>query len=104
MSAYHGYVALQSRGLVALPAELRKRLHLDDAGAQLEVTEREDGVIELRPALPVPAEQVWFWADRWQKREREVDAHVAAGRVTRFDSDADLLTHLGTLSSDSDRT
>ena len=43
------------------------------------MTERADGVIELRAALPVPADQRWFWAERWQEREREVDEHVAAG-------------------------
>ena len=40
-----------------LPADVRRRLHLDEQGAQLEMTERADGVIELRAALPVPAEQ-----------------------------------------------
>lgn len=49
------------------------------------MTERADGVIELRAALPVPADQRWFWAARWQKREREVDAHVAAA-ASRFTS------------------
>ena len=37
---------MQRRGLIALPTELRRRLHLDEPGAQLEVTERPDGVVE----------------------------------------------------------
>ena len=48
-------------GVVALPAEVRRRLHLDEPGAQVEITERDDGVLELRPSLPVPADQRWFW-------------------------------------------
>lgn len=76
------YVAVQSRGTIALPAGLRRRLHLDEPGAQVAIVEREDGVIELRPALPVAADQRWFWTGRWQAMEREVDAHVEAGRVT----------------------
>lgn len=98
---YHGYVAMQGRGVVSLPAELRRRLGLDAEGAQMEVTEREDGVIELRPTIPVPAEQAWFWADRWQQREREVDAYIAAGAVTSHESTDDFLSALDTLADSS---
>ena len=94
---FHGYVGVQRRGVIALPAELRQRLHLDEPGAQLELTERPDGVLELRPAVPVPADQAWFWTERWQQREREVDRHVAAGRVTVHDGDEAFLAHLDAL-------
>ncbi len=97
---FHGYVGLQRRGVISLPAELRQRLHLDEPGAQLEITERADGVIELRPALPVPADQAWFWSEHWQQREREVDEHVAAGRVTVHESGDDFLTHLDKLDAE----
>jgi bifunctional DNA-binding transcriptional regulator/antitoxin component of YhaV-PrlF toxin-antitoxin module len=79
------YVAVQSRGTIALPAGLRRRLHLDEPGAQVAITERADGVIELRSALPVAADQRWFWTERWQAMEREMDEHVAAGRVSTHD-------------------
>ncbi len=94
---FHGYVGVQRRGLIALPSELRHRLHLDEPGAQLEITERTDGVIELRPALPVAADQAWFWTKRWQEREREVDEHIAAGRSTVHDDGDQLLAHLDSL-------
>lgn len=80
--------------MIALPADLRQRLHLDEPGAQLEITERADGVVELRPALPVPADQAWFWTERWQQREREVDEHVTAGRVVVHETSEDFLAHL----------
>ncbi|GGH43917.1 AbrB/MazE/SpoVT family DNA-binding domain-containing protein [Microbacterium album] len=98
---FHGYVSVQRRGVIALPAELRQRLHLDEPGAQLEVTERPDGVVELRPSLPVPADQAWFWTERWQQREREVDEHVAAGEVTTFDTGEDFLAHVDRLDESS---
>ncbi|MGH3561715.1 MAG: AbrB/MazE/SpoVT family DNA-binding domain-containing protein [Mycobacterium sp.] len=97
---FHGYVGVQSRGVVALPAEVRRRLHLDEPGAQVEITEREDGVLELRPSLPVPADQRWFWTERWQQRERQVDEHVAAGRVTVHQDGDALLEHLDRLDAD----
>lgn len=88
------FVTVRSRGTVALPVDLRHRLHLDEPGAQLQIIEQEDGRIELRAVLPVPAEQRWFWTERWQAMEREVDAHVAAGRVTVVDGPDALFEHL----------
>jgi bifunctional DNA-binding transcriptional regulator/antitoxin component of YhaV-PrlF toxin-antitoxin module len=87
-------VAVQSRGTIALPAGLRRRLHLDEPGAQVAIVEREDGVIELRPALPVPADQRWFWTDRWQAMEREVDIHVEDGSTVVLDGPDELFDHL----------
>jgi bifunctional DNA-binding transcriptional regulator/antitoxin component of YhaV-PrlF toxin-antitoxin module len=92
--AFHGYVGVQRRGVIALPSELRQRLHLDEPGAQMEITERADGVLELRAALPIPADQAWFWTKQWQQREREVDDHVAAGRVIVHETSEDFLAHL----------
>jgi hypothetical protein len=74
-------------------------MHLDEPGAQVEILERSDGVIELRAALPVPADQAWFWTEQWQQREREVDEHVARGEVAVQESTDDFLTHLDELDS-----
>lgn len=70
-----------SRGSITLPAHLRRRYRLDEPGAQVEVIDRPDGVIELHPVLPHRADQAWFWTDRWQAMEREVEEDVAAGRT-----------------------
>ena len=102
MCAFHGYVAVQSRGVVALPADVRRRLHLDEPGAQVEITERDDGVLELRPSLPIPADQRWFWTKRWQQREGEVDAHIAAGESTVHADGQAFLGHLDELDHDAD--
>ena len=61
---FHGFVTPQGRGILTLPAEVRRRMHLDEPGAQIEFTEREDGVLELRGVLPVPADEHWFWTER----------------------------------------
>ena len=83
-------LTVQSRGTVALPADLRRRLHLDQENAQVKLVEGDDGRIELIPVVAVPADQAWFWTDRWQGMEREADADVAAGRTTVVDGLADL--------------
>jgi bifunctional DNA-binding transcriptional regulator/antitoxin component of YhaV-PrlF toxin-antitoxin module len=95
------FVALQRRGTIAIPADIRKRHHLDEPGAQVELVERADGVIEMRPQLPHPAEQQWFWTERWQRMEREADADIAAGRITTHDSAEDFLAHLDGLEAGS---
>jgi hypothetical protein len=76
---------------------LRKRYHLDQPGAQVEITEREDGVLELRPTVAIPAAEAWFWEERWNAGEREVDALVERGEVTVHDSVDDLVAHLSAL-------
>ena len=88
------FVALQGRGLIALPADLRRRAGLDQPGAQVEIVERPDGVIELRPTVAVPADQAWFWTDRWQAMEREADEQIARGEVTTHESVEALFAYL----------
>jgi antitoxin MazE len=91
---YHGYLAFQRRGVVAFPADLRERLHGDEPGTQIEVTETQPGVFEMRAVVPVPADQSWFWTERWQAMEREADDDVAAGRIRRFESGDAFLADL----------
>ncbi len=52
---------------ITLPADVRRRYHLDEPGAQVEVIGRSDGVIELHPVLPHRADQAWCCTDRWQR-------------------------------------
>jgi len=55
-------------------------------GAAILLEEISDGRID--------SEQAWFWTREWQEREREADEDLAAGRVTRFESDEDFLAAL----------
>lgn len=95
---FHGFAAVQRRGTFAIPPELRRRYRLDEPGAQVEITEREDGVLELRPMAAVPADQVWFWSKAWQAGESEVNTLVAAGEVSRFETAESFMAHLDDLS------
>ena len=87
------FVTVQSRGLIAIPTSIRRRFGLDQPGAQVEVIERE-GEIVLRPHVAVPADQAWFWAERWQQMEREADDAIGTGRVNATDGVDDLLADL----------
>jgi bifunctional DNA-binding transcriptional regulator/antitoxin component of YhaV-PrlF toxin-antitoxin module len=87
-------VTVQSRGTLALPIDLRRRLRLDQENAQVQLIEHDDGRVELVPVVVVPADQSWFWTDRWQEMEREADADIAAGRATVVDGLEGLIAHL----------
>jgi AbrB family looped-hinge helix DNA binding protein len=93
MKSKTSFVTVQSRGVIAIPSAIRHRLGLDRPGAQVEVIER-DGEIVLRPHVPVPSDQAWFWEKRWQTMEREADEDIAAGRVLSFESVDDLVDDL----------
>jgi antitoxin MazE len=93
MSTERTFVTVQSRGVIAIPMAIRRHFGLDQAGAQVEVIERE-GEIVLRPHIAVPADQAWFWTERWQQLEREADEAVAAGRVAGVGGVDELLADL----------
>ena len=87
-------LTVHSRGTVSLPVQLRRRLHLDQADSQIKLIEHDDGRVELIPVVVVPADQAWFWTDRWQAMEREADADIAGGRVVVVEGVDDLIAHL----------
>jgi antitoxin MazE len=93
MSKERTFVTVQSRGVIAIPTAIRRHLGLDQAGAQVEVIERE-GEIVLRPHIAVPADQAWFWTERWQQLEREADGAIAAGHVADVGGVEELLADL----------
>ena len=88
------FLTLQNRGLLALPPDIRKRHHLDEPGAQVELVERDDGVLEIRPYVPIPADQAWFWTEEWQEGERQATEDIKAGRVRRFEDSESFLASL----------
>jgi hypothetical protein len=55
-------------------------------GAAILLEEITDGRID--------PEQAWFWTREWQAKEQEADEDLAAGRVTAFESDDELLGEL----------
>jgi AbrB family looped-hinge helix DNA binding protein len=93
MGEQHTFVTVQSRGVIAIPTAIRRHFGLDQPGAQVEVIER-DGEIVLRPHVAVPADQAWFWSERWQLLEREADAAIEAGRVAVVEGVDELLADL----------
>src|ERR1035437_6441654 len=86
---------LRPKGQLTLPPAVQRVLRID-VGDEVAFEQTDRGVLVTGLHM-VPAEQAWFWTERWQKMEREVDAHVAAGEVTTHESVDEFLAHLDDL-------
>ncbi|MDR0625909.1 MAG: hypothetical protein LBG11_01400 [Bifidobacteriaceae bacterium] len=85
------FASISARGTISLPAAMRRRLRLDQPGAQVEISLREeDSVVELRPHVAVPVDQFWYWTPEWQAGEREADEQESRGEGV-FLKDGDAL-------------
>lgn len=85
---------LRGKGQITLPREVREAAHLEE-GDPVEIEVTDEGSIVIRPKKLIDASQAWFWTREWQAGEREADADIRAGRVTRHTSDEDFLASLG---------
>lgn len=77
---------------ITLPAEIRKRLHLE-IGDILETNVQGDKII-IVPKKTIDAEQAWFWTKEWQEAEKETEQDLKTGRVKKFKSVEDLIKDL----------
>jgi AbrB family looped-hinge helix DNA binding protein len=90
------FVAIQKRGTISLPADVRAQLGLDEPGSQLELTVR-DGEIILRPYVAVPADQAWFLSAEWKLKVGEAEEHVRSGNETEFANVDEFVAFLDTM-------
>jgi antitoxin PrlF len=84
---------VRPKGQITLPDAVRKAARLSE-GDYLEVSV-EEGTIIMRPKKLIDADQAWFWADAWQKGEREASLDIARGRVRRSTSGDEFIESLG---------
>jgi AbrB family looped-hinge helix DNA binding protein len=84
---------IRSNGQITLPSSIRKQARLKE-GDLLEVTVDEDGTLHLLPKLAVDRTQAYFWTNRWQKGEKEVEDDLLAGRYQDFDDMEEFIQSL----------
>ncbi len=72
-----------ARGIITIPASLRKAIDIHPG--DVVVIEAGEGGEELtiRPQLTVDRAQAWFWSENWQKKEKEVEQDISAGKIKR---------------------
>ncbi len=74
---------LRARGQITLPNEVREALNLVE-GDDLVFSIEESGRVSVARATFIDPEQAWFWSQRWQNQERQAQADIDAGRVSRY--------------------
>ena len=75
-------------GAITIPPEILERAHLTE-GSVVSVSLTEDGAIAIAAEERDP-DQAWFWTEEWQRKEREADEDIAAGRISRYLSDEEF--------------
>jgi len=83
---------ISSKRQISIPKRIMDALNLRP-GDEVELEVEEAGTVRLVPVrtIKVPRDQAWFWSPEWQKKEKEADDDLDAGRYRDFDSLEDLL-------------
>lgn len=85
-------IPIRGHGQITIPKRVRAKYNLEE-GDLLEYEEQEEGIL-LKPRKLIDPTQAWFWTSEWQRREREADEDIKAGRVKRFAGVEELLEEL----------
>ena len=75
-------VQVRKKAQVTLPQSVRQELGIEE-GDFLDIQVRS-GEIVLKVKKLVDKDQAWFWTNRWQQGEKEVEEDIRAGRVYNF--------------------
>jgi len=84
---------LRVKGQVTVPGEIRDLLGVEE-GDELVFMVDEKGRVIVERVQIIPPDQAWFWSERWQRLEREVQQDIEKNKIHQFDSDDDAVRFL----------
>ncbi len=84
---------LRVKGQVTVPGEIRQVLGVKE-GDELVFMIDENGSVMVERVQLIPPDQAWFWSERWQRLEREVQQDIEKARIHQFDSTEETLAFL----------
>jgi AbrB family looped-hinge helix DNA binding protein len=90
---------LRVKGQVTVPGEIRHVLGVEE-GDELVFMVDENGSVGVERVQLIPPDQAWFWSERWQRLEREVQQDIEKNRIHQFDSTEETLTFLNKASGE----
>ena len=76
-------VTLRKRGQCTLPKTIMDALNLHE-GDSFDLEVDNNGKVTLVPLIQIPADQAWFWSEKWQKEEKEAEQDIEKGRIHSF--------------------
>lgn len=92
---------LRVKGQITVPTEIRIILGAEE-GDELIFLADESGRVYLEKVNIIPPEQAWFWSDRWQRMEKEVQADLRENKIRRYDSTEEALNFLSQFEGEDD--
>ena len=81
------------KGQLTVPPEIRNILGVEE-GDELVFRVDESGRVFIERMQIIPPEQSWFWSERWQRLEKEVQNDIDNNNLHRFDSTEEALDFL----------
>jgi AbrB family looped-hinge helix DNA binding protein len=92
---------LRQKGQVTVPSKIRSLLNAEE-GDELVFQVDEKGRVVMERAQIIPPDQAWFWSERWQRLEREVQQDLEDSHTHQFESAEEALDFLNKTSSPGD--
>ncbi|MCU7713072.1 AbrB/MazE/SpoVT family DNA-binding domain-containing protein [Priestia sp. JV24] len=86
-------ITLRKRGQVTLSKDILDHINIHE-GESIEARLEEDGTVRLVPMVQVPADQAWFWTEKWQREEEEAEKDIKEGNVKSFSNMKDAIAWL----------
>ena len=85
---------ISSKRQVAIPKKVMDALRLEPGDEVDFEIQGEIAVMLPIKTIRVPRDQAWFWAEEWQKKEREADEDLSHGRYRDFERIEDFMKEL----------
>jgi len=89
-------IIVRNRNQITIPREYTEYVNVGE-GEELRYEMTDDGALILRPVITVPKDQAWFWTDKWQAEEREVDEEIKTGQISSPQNAEDFINDLKNL-------
>ena len=89
-------IVVRNRNQITIPKEYTEYVNVGE-GEELRYEMTDDGALILRPVITVPKDQAWFWTEKWQSEEREVDEEIKTGQISSPQNAEDFINDLKNL-------
>ena len=86
-------IVIRNRNQITIPREYADYVGISE-GEELKYDITDDGALILRPVITVPKDQAWFWTEKWQAEEREVDEEIRTGQISAPQNLEDFINDL----------
>jgi antitoxin PrlF len=75
-------IQIRKKAQLTLPLSIRRKLGIEE-GDFMDIRIKDNEIV-MRLKKLIDKDQAWFWTDRWQEGEREVEEDYISGRFYEF--------------------